>query len=173
MNLLSLDEIKREVLRLASQIDASGGLLPTFGYSEDFAHPHIEVNEAGYHYVVIERGQEQERVTTTDLDELLYLIFKSVTFALAGSYELKHRAEGRDNRRLHFQKQLELMHILSPQWSDRKAAEQQKILQQYPYDDASHARVRLTVQLRAQGHAPDEAWQLACKRYPLPLAKDG
>jgi hypothetical protein len=173
MTLLSLDEIEREVLRLASRIDASGGLLPTFGYSEDFARPHIEVNEAGYHYVVIERGQEQDRVTTSDLDELLYLVFKSVTFTLAGSYELKHRVEGRDNRRLHFQKQLELMHLLSPQWSDRQAAEQNRILQQYPYDDASDARVRLTVQLRAQGHTPDEAWALACKRYPLPLGKGG
>jgi hypothetical protein len=173
MSLHSLDEIQREVLRLASKIDASGYALPTFGYSEDFARPHIEVNESGYHYVVIERGEEQERITTFDLDELLYLVFKSVTFGMAGGYELTHRVEGQDNRRLHFHKQLELMSVLSPRWASQSAQEQQAILRQYPYDDAADARVRLTVALRGQGHTPEEAWKLACERYPLPAGKGG
>jgi hypothetical protein len=59
--LLSLEEIKSEIDDLAQRIGASGLILPTYGRSEDFARPHIEVDDSGYHYVVVERGQEMER----------------------------------------------------------------------------------------------------------------
>ncbi len=50
-----------------------------------------EVDSAGYHYVVIERGQEQSRYSTADFDDLLYQIFQSITFSLACEHESAHR----------------------------------------------------------------------------------
>jgi hypothetical protein len=50
-----------EIDDLAQRIGASGLILPTYGRSEDFARPYIEVDDSGYHYVVVERGQEMER----------------------------------------------------------------------------------------------------------------
>jgi hypothetical protein len=171
--MLSLNEIKREVKRLARLIDTPDNVLPTFGYSKDFARPHLEVDAAGYHYVVVERGQELKRDTTSDLDTLLYNVFGTVTHELASHYEVTHRVEGQDSRRLLFQKQVELLALLSPAWANFKAMEHDKVLQQHPYDDASDARVRLVKELRAQGRAADEAWAMACERYPLPVSSTG
>jgi hypothetical protein len=39
-------------------IDAPDHVLPTFGYSEETGRPHIEVDGAAFHHVVVERGRE-------------------------------------------------------------------------------------------------------------------
>lgn len=44
---MTLKEIEIEISRLASIIDADERLLPTYGRSEDFARPHIEVDNQG------------------------------------------------------------------------------------------------------------------------------
>jgi len=46
-SLLSLDQIKTEVERLGKKAGAPDHMLPTFGHTNDFARPHIEVNEIG------------------------------------------------------------------------------------------------------------------------------
>lgn len=58
---LSLKEIEKVVNVLALKISLPTDLLPTFGYSKDFAHPHIEVTIEGYNFVVLEKGQEVQR----------------------------------------------------------------------------------------------------------------
>src|ERR1700733_8471898 len=87
-------------------IGASGNLLPTYGESEDFALPHIEVDSRGYHHVVVERGVERNRVTTPDLQEFLYRVFRAITSTLAGS---ARRVKGEDSRRQLFRRQIELL----------------------------------------------------------------
>src|SRR5687768_8863935 len=115
----SLAEIKSEVDCRAVLIGAAGHhSLPTYGHTEDGARPHIEVNSRGYHIVVVERGQEESRVTTHDLDELLYRIFQNVTSDLAFAYELAHRVETQDCRRVAFQRQVELLSQLSHSWGE-------------------------------------------------------
>jgi hypothetical protein len=160
----SLAEIKSEVDRRAALIGAAGQYsLPTYGHSEDGARPHIEVDSRGYHFVVEERGQELSRITTHDLDELLYRIFQCVTSHLAAAYELAHRVETQDCRSLAFQRQVELLSQLSPSWAEREADEHQRILRAHPLDDQVAARVRLSAQI---------GWKRACEQYPLPLASD-
>jgi hypothetical protein len=132
----SLDEIRSEIHRLAAQIGAPDDLLPTYGYSLDGAHPHVEVDSPGYHYVVVERGQEITRVTTDELDRLLYHVFEGVTFALACQYELKHRVKHQDFRRLMFYHQIELLSTLSPKWAEIESQDHERILRQHPYADS-------------------------------------
>jgi hypothetical protein len=108
--------------------------LPTFGRSEDFARPHLEVDDA-YHWVVVERGQEFDRRTTRDPDELLYWTMASAVSATAGEWELAHRVPGRDTRCGWFERQLALMARLNPSWRDRRAAELDEVLHRHPYDD--------------------------------------
>lgn len=157
----SFAEIKSEVNRRATLIGAAGHhSLPTYGRTEDGARPHIEVDSRGYHFVVVERGQELERFTTFELDEVLYRIFQSVTFSLAIEYELAHRVETQDCRRIGFQKQVELRARLSQRWADSEVDEHQRILQEHPFDDQSAIRARLSAQV---------GWQRACEQYPLPL----
>ena len=165
----SLSEIKTEVDRRAALIGAAAQhALPTYGHSQDGARPHIEVDANGYHFVVVERGQEQERFTTRDLDELLFRIFRNVTHELAFAYELAHRVKTQDCRRLAFRRQVELLSQLSPSWAEREAQEHHHILKEHPFDDMASIRAGLTRQLRDTGHSPQTAWQMACERYPLP-----
>lgn len=166
--MLTLLELESEVDRLAVKIGASGYILPTFGHSEDGARPHIEVDSSGYHYVVVERGQELTHLTTNDLDELLFKIFEGVTFSLACEYELTRRIESQDCRRILFQQQVDLLSKLFPHWGERESHRHEEILQQHPFDDNVNFRADLTKDYRDQGHAPEVAWDMACERYPLP-----
>src|SRR5207237_3716677 len=83
----SLRDIKTDVAALACRIGASDQDLPTYGTSEDFARPHIEVEHGFYHYVIVERGVERDRLSDS-YDDLLYWIFRGVTHGLAFGYEL-------------------------------------------------------------------------------------
>lgn len=168
--LKTLAAIKQKVRRLAAIIRVPAGsyLLPTYGRSADFARPHIEVDSAGYHYVVVERGQEQSRYTTSDYDDLLYQIFQSVTFNLACDYERTHRVAQQDCRRILFRRQLDLLSQLSDDWARRRTAEQRAILRKHPFDDLRSERATLTQQLREAGHSPRTARRMACEQYPEP-----
>lgn len=133
--MLTLTEIESRVKKQAAVIGAPAETLPTFGRSEQSGRPHIEVDSNGYHYVIAERGQELERHTTPDIDELLYLIFQWITFELAIKYELHHRIPGRDVRRVLFAYQQDLLLRLSPAWSERRKSEHEQILQKHPFRD--------------------------------------
>jgi Immunity protein 63 len=146
--LLTLKEIEVEVNHLAGLIAAPKDLLPTYGYSRDFAYPHIEVDQSGYHYVIIERGQELDRRSTGDMLQLLYWVFESVTFSLAIDYELKNRIENQDFRRIAFAKQEEFLAILNPEWAERQKIKHLAILQKHPFDDLAGLRATYCCQLR-------------------------
>jgi hypothetical protein len=150
--MLSLKEIKVEVERLAATINVQKPhFLPAYDAFGMDAQPYVEIDDRGYHLVVNERGIERERLTTPDLDELLYRIFRSVTFQTAVEYELKHRDETRDCRRLIFDKQIELLSRLSLRWAARETEEHVRILCEHPYDDDSSRRVEFFVRLRDRG----------------------
>ena len=132
---LTLTEIKSRVKKLAEVIGAPAETFPSFGRSEQSGRPHIEVDSNGYHYVIAERGQELERYTTPDIDELLYYTLRWITFELAVKYELDHRIEGQDIRRVLFAYQQDLLSQLSPAWGKRRKQEQEQILQKHPFSD--------------------------------------
>lgn len=166
--MLTLAEIQTEVNRLAAKIGATGSILPTYGRSEDFARPHIEVDARGYHFVVVERGREFKRLTTRHIEELLETIFRNVTSDLAFNYELAHRVERQDCRRIAFEHQIQLLSILSSQWADREAQRHAEILRTHPFDDLASLRATLCGSYRDMGHSPESAWSLACEEFPLP-----
>ena len=165
---MNLRDIQAEVERRAAAIGAPASLLPTYGTTTDSAHPHIELDGRGYHLVVVDRGVEESRATTRDLDELLYLVFHGVTIGMALAHERGHQVEDRDPRRLLWARQGELLERLSAAWAKRAAAEHERLLAAHPFDDAAIARARLCRELRQQGHAAEDAWQMACERMPLP-----
>ncbi len=130
----NLRTIRSQVSLLARLIGASDGDLPTFG-PKGQDRPRVEVTDGALHYVFVERGEERSRYSTRDVDELLYNVFRDVTASIASRYELAHRVRDKDNRRLRFYKQEELLTVLSPTWAKRMKAEHEKILHKYPYDD--------------------------------------
>ena len=133
--MLTLSAIQAEVDQRAAILGLKAGAGPTYGYSEDFARPHIEVGVT-YDYVIVERGQERDRKSFDSLDGLLEQIFDDITFGMAFSYELEHRVGGQDCRRIGFAKQIELLERLNPIWAEREAARHEAILRQHPFVDA-------------------------------------
>jgi hypothetical protein len=131
----TLQEIEADVARLAARVGAFPDDLPTYDTSRDAGHPHIEVDAGLYHYVVVERGKEIARRSSSNYDDLLYWIFEYVTFNLAFSYEALHRIEDRDCRRIAFPRQIELMRRLGPDMGKRMEREIANILERAPYDD--------------------------------------
>jgi hypothetical protein len=154
-------EIKSEIDRLAAVIGASGHDLPTYKHSADAGRPHIEVADYSYHYVIEERGQEISRFTTTDLDELLFQTFRDTTFRLACNFEVKHRVEMQDCRRIMFDHQVHLLSLLSPAWAAREAGEHKKILADSPFDDFAGFYASRIAENVASGHSYESARKLA------------
>jgi hypothetical protein len=132
MEPLTLVEIRAEIERRAAIIGASGNQLPTYGRTDDFARPHIEVDSRGYHRVVVERGVELNRITTPDLEELLYHVFSSITFSLTA---YAPRVKGEDARRQIFRVQVELLAKLNPKWAAREDQKHRRILEENPFID--------------------------------------
>jgi hypothetical protein len=163
---LTLDELQEEVNNLAMLIKTKKDDLPTYGRSRDFGYPHLEVDGSGYHYVVVERGQELIRKTTKKLHQLLFLVFDSVTSNMSYEYELKNRIEMQDCRRMAFKKKLELMNILNPEWAEIVGEEQKKILKEHPYDDLAGVRASYFGELREKGFSEDEINRMAYEKYP-------
>ena len=134
-NQLALARIRRRVMQLAVIIAAPDALLPTFGSTEDWGRPHIEVVGELPYYVVVERGQELTRESFADDDALLERVFNSVTVEMAGEFELRNRRSIEDPRRLLFAKQLELIATLDPEWAARSRARITNILREFPFVD--------------------------------------
>jgi hypothetical protein len=135
MGHLNLNEIRELANKAANKINAPGSCLPTFGINEDYARPEVRVNKSGYHYVIVERGQEIKHQITKNLDELLYWIFKDITFEMACDYEVRNRTSGQDFRRLLFNKQLELISFINEEFSDLLTIEIKEILGKHPFSD--------------------------------------
>ena len=115
----TLLELRRLVRQRAAVIEAPESLLPTYVTSDQSGRPHIEREGDELCYVVSERGQEQERRRTREKDELLYWVFRGVTFSMATSWEVAHRQPDEDFRRGLFARQLELLERLEPDWAQR------------------------------------------------------
>ena len=131
---LPLDAVRARIAELSARIGAPENYGPTYGRSEDFARPHIEVDRA-YHYVVVERGLELERRSTDDLDALLYWALHDITWQMASDWELANRREGEDSRRQLFARHVELLERLSPSWAARTRDGYETTLRLYPYRD--------------------------------------
>lgn len=97
--------------------------------------PHVEIGENEYYYVVTERGSENSRRATKEKDELLYWMLSDLTFWMAVEFEVKHRMEKRDFRRMLFARQLELLNKVNPKWADKRQKKINEILLEHPFED--------------------------------------
>ena len=127
--------LESRIRELAPIVNAWHDLLPTFGRTEDGARPHLERDDRGWHFVVVERGEELERRITGDRDEVLWLVFESVTFGVAVPYASRHRIPGQDFRRQLFARQEELLGRISGEWAARAARDHAATLAKHPFVD--------------------------------------
>ena len=131
----------RERIQAAGRLlGADEGKLPTWGASDQTGRPHVELDDAGFHYVVCERGSEFERTTSADAGEIAFLACRDMAFEMACDHELATRIPGTDSRRRIFARQLELMRRLDPGWEARERVEIERILDEYPYEDGAPSK---------------------------------
>ena len=123
-----MEFIKSQILKLANKINAPDVYLPTFGSSKDFARPHIEKTGNTYHWVVVERGQELERKSSDDINEILFHVFQAVTFEMACKWEVQNRKEDEDSRIQLFQKQEELLKLIDEDYYLKTKKRHDKLL---------------------------------------------
>jgi hypothetical protein len=135
LSVKSLESVRTDFRALVEAFDVH----PAFKrFSTSPTHdggPHIEQDGNVYSYVITERGEEYERRQTSDVDELLFWLVADVTREVAQKYELQHRLPQRDYRRLMFEKHVELLGNIRPNWARRQRAEYDEILKSHPYDD--------------------------------------
>ncbi|SDD95042.1 Immunity protein 63 [Mucilaginibacter pineti] len=164
----SLSEVEALVSQLAQKIDAPEEYLPTYGDSKDGGHPYIEIESGVLFYLAKERGQQTLYYIALDLDDLLYHIFKDVTFMIATKYELKNRVRGQSFRRILFIEQERLIGVLDEKWQARLQKKHEQILVDHPFNDNADERATYYKQLVKNHQYPGNEWSLACEKYPLP-----
>lgn len=120
---------------MGRSISAPMSLLFVRDTPSDDGSPHVETSNGSYAYVLCERGIERSRRNVKKLDDLLFMIMQGVTSDMALSYELSHRENGEDFRRVYFEKWISLMAAVNPDWGDMQREAVASILRQSPYID--------------------------------------
>jgi hypothetical protein len=114
------------------------------------------MNGTGYSYVVTERGTECERRTSTEIDDVLYWLVSDLTWGMASDYELLHRKDASDFRRILFQEHLELLATVNRNWSRRKQLEDEALLRNHPYSDDQGEQSPLPKPSSTEGFSPPD-----------------
>lgn len=136
----SLSSLAKEFRRMVRDLDVHASYKSFHTTPQHDGSPHIEAHEGKFHYVVTERGTEFERIEGLSADDVLYLLFESVTFEMATRYELRNRKEGVDGRSVWFPYQEDLMAKLSPPWGEKLKAEHEAILKEHPFGEATREK---------------------------------
>jgi len=132
----TLGEIKSHIEKLAGQVQIPSDLMPSFGkFPGHYTYLYLENNE--YHWVT---GGDSQRISdraTTDIGELTYMVFETLTRQMGLIHEVTHRDRNPalDNRRLAYQHQLDLLEHLDPAWAITRQKEIEEELKWYPYKD--------------------------------------
>lgn len=133
--MLSLTTIRKRVKELAKLVNAPQYLIKVSNNPSWMGGKYVEIDDQGYHYIGSERGEVYEKNSTNNIRELLYWILKDITSEIASDYELSNRIPYVDSRRLWFNKWIELMGMIDPEFSQRLSVEIDKILEEHPYKD--------------------------------------
>ena len=158
------EHIKKCIEKLASIIDAPNHLLPTLGNSLD-SHPNIAVSNSGQlSYEIFERGVCEISINAVDLEHLLFIVFKDITYSMA--IKLTIEQPKIDIRRLEEQKQLELLGKLNVEWQQKERENQERKEIQFPFHDYEGKRHSYLRELLGNGFLYNEALEKVNIKFP-------
>lgn len=133
--LASLSDIEVEVQRIEATLgEPSDTNWPTFGRSNENGTPHIEIDRQ-YHYITRERGEEYKRLSTSDLNELMYWCAKDMALSKAMKIESEQRHPTDGFRRQLFDVWVKLVAKIDSDWTSKIEAEISDILKDHPFVD--------------------------------------
>ncbi|WP_082806977.1 Imm63 family immunity protein [Collimonas pratensis] len=131
--MIAFSNIQDLIYEYGAKISAPNHLLRIFDSPQPDGTPYIKITDDLYLYIVEERGYEFERRHTDDLDVLCYWLMKNIISNISMRYELEHRIELQDFRRILFSKQLQLFASLNLKWLKIREAEINETCQNSPY----------------------------------------
>ncbi len=133
---ITKSQIESELHRLAELIGTPPNQLPTVNDNQDTARPNITFSSNGTaYYEAHERGEQLFSIPAFDLEHLMFMVFKDVTFSMAVEHERKDRKPNEDFRRQLFLKQIQLLRTLNSEWAERTQNEINTTLRTAPFDD--------------------------------------
>jgi hypothetical protein len=134
-SLAQLEAVRQEFHAIAEQLSVPTNLVEFHTRQQDDGAYHLEVMGDEYHYISTERGKTLDVRTTRDPEDVLFWLTENLTRSMASEYELNHRVERRDSRRLWMAKHVEYMQSINPAWAARVTEKYEAILVNYPFDD--------------------------------------
>ena len=137
--MLSFEELKELVFTLGRKI----GLEDDSKLYPMFSKRAIPFGEGGtvyiagnkYHYVVQDHGRTGEQYESTDVNDILYPVFKDIVWPMSVASEKKYFSDNVDFRRLLWKKQLELLKVVNPDFAAKYLKEIKVVLKDHPFDD--------------------------------------
>jgi hypothetical protein len=130
-----LEEIKEQYLGFAKVIGAPMKFINFYDKPQDLGYAHVEYDNGIFYYVVTEKGQELERKSAKDKNELLFWLIQRVSLDMALEYEKTHRDSCEDFRRKYFSKHIELLKLINPKWAEKERERFNSILVKNPFSD--------------------------------------
>lgn len=109
-----------------------------FCYGDGGYEPGTYVYEKNgvYHYIGVgDRGGVDDEIKTSNIDDILYKIYSTITFNEAVKFAMMNREKDKDWRRVLFKKQLELLRGIGEIYYNRRSEEIETILLTSPYKD--------------------------------------
>lgn len=137
--MMKLEELQELIYEYGNKIGLppDSNLYPMFSSSgnvfSDGGTIYIDKDE--YNYIIMERGKINNHYKSSNLEDILYQIFKIITNSLASKYELEHRNNKEDSRQIRWKKQMELLGKINLNFIATRQNEIEKILKIAPYRD--------------------------------------
>jgi hypothetical protein len=153
----------QEIARYAKTLGISVYEFPTEELPPEGHFVSLAKNALQYGYT--ERGTDR-CTNPKDVDELLFLVAKDVTWKLASDWELKNRIKGEDSRKQLFSRHVELMTSLNKDWKAAMDSQYEEILSRHPFDDVLAKRAACWTELIAKGVGRDDAVRRAEELFP-------
>ncbi|WP_159917524.1 Imm63 family immunity protein [Pantoea sp. 18069] len=131
----TINEIQKIIIEIGKIINSPKELLTVFNSPQPDGTPYINTNNNQYHYIIEERGNIFQKKSTDSLDLLIYWIVSDIVFDISVEYELNHRKENKDSRRLIFEHELHLFKKINNAWYEKRKKEIEITLINAPYED--------------------------------------
>lgn len=128
MEVLSSAELRQILESNLVKISRDFDLLPEINNSNYNAEPFIEIWQNAYYYICLQRGEDVFRKRTTDLNELIFMVMKDLTFEMSWEWVKLQPNLNTDLRIPAFVKQVELMSAINLEYGNRLNIELQKII---------------------------------------------
>lgn len=118
--------------RLGSKINVPERLYPHLRSGDSYSDVYIEIKGFCFYYIVLERGEEIKRTKFYRMQDLLYMVFRYITFDMGCENSNKIREEKGSWRQQLWSYQKKLLFQINPGYAQKFQQEVDEILRKNP-----------------------------------------